>query len=230
MPQGTKEQQADRSSRASTLCYSKKERRKATGLEEPFLAALGSLRFGAHAFQTHLALHARLGSPNEPAQSECCHLTCARRAFCLSKQNHGYTISITYQAFRFLASHPCGAQPPIQKRTHSILGSGHKNPVPDISWAAGVLLAIQGFKVFGYPQKLLWVSPHCNFPKEVDLFFLLSLRAVSTLSHSNPWHSYSFIPKNDYRISHLTNFTFLTISRTSVRNHCHLGNIKGCLV
>lgn len=123
----------DRSSRASTLCYSKKERRKATGLEEPFLAALGSLRFGAHAFQTHLALHARLGSPNEPAQSECCHLTCARRAFCLSKQNHGYTISITYQAFRFLASHPCGAQPPIQKRTHSILGSGHKNPVPDIS-------------------------------------------------------------------------------------------------
>ena len=122
-----------RSSRANTLCYSKKERRKATGLEEPFLAPPGIRCFGACTFQTHLALHARLGFPNEPDQSECCYFTCARRAFCLLKQSHGYTISITYQTFKFLASHPCGAQPPIQKWTHGILmGSGPKTPLPDI--------------------------------------------------------------------------------------------------
>ena len=76
----------------------------------------------------------------------------------------------------------------------------HKTPIPNISWAVGVL-AIQGFKVCRYPRTVLLIRLYCDFPEMLALYLFVSVRVVATLSHSNPLHLQPFIPKNDYSLA-----------------------------
>ena len=110
---------------------------------------------------------------------------------------------------------------------------------PSASWRAVVTRLLYptfreqwGFSQFralkcaGTPEHSCWSAS----TEMVALYLFVSVRVVATLSHSNPLHLQPFIPKNDYSLSHLTNFVFLTISRTTVWNPCHVENNKGCLV
>lgn len=108
---------------------------------------------------------------------------------------------------------------------------------PDMQWSQNSctqhfmstgVLKIQVFKVCRYSRTPLLINL-CDFPDMVALYLFVSVRVGSTLSHSNPLHL-QFISKNDYSLSHLTNFVLLTISGTNVWNPCHVENNKGCLV
>lgn len=114
---------------------------------------------------------------------------------------------------------------------------------PSVSWSTVVTRLLyptfheqwgfsqnRALKCAGTPEHSFFISLYCDFPEMVALYLFVSVSVVSTLSHSNPLHLQAFIPKNDYSLSHLTNFVFLTISRTNVWKPCHVENNKGCLV